>query len=272
MVRDRLDRLTPVAHHVAELVNMPLNPQAAYVGHSAFAHKAGLHTSAIAKRSDAYEHVSPDVVGNGTRFVVSELAGKSTLGMKAKELGLELDGPQLADVVETLKRLEHEGYHFEVADGSLELLMRRATGWEPDWFKVESFRVITDDTAGVATLTDETGATVTTEATVKVHVDGRRVIATAEGNGPVNALDRALRTALNGTYPALERVHLTDFKVRVLDTNKGTGAVTRVLIDSTDGDTIWTTIGVNENIIEASWQALLDPIQFGLLRGTESGD
>ena len=130
--RDRLERLTPVAHHVAELVNMPLNPQAAYVGHSAFAHKAGLHTSAIAKRPDAYEHVSPEVVGNGTRFVVSELAGKSTLGLKAKELGLELDGPQLADVVETLKRLEHEGYHFEVADGSLELLMRRATGWEPE--------------------------------------------------------------------------------------------------------------------------------------------
>ncbi|HTL85762.1 MAG TPA: citramalate synthase [Acidimicrobiia bacterium] len=263
---DRLERLTPVAHHIAELVNMPLNPQAAYVGHSAFAHKAGLHTSAIAKRPDAYEHVSPDVVGNGTRFVVSELAGKSTLGLKAKELGLDLDGPQLADVVETLKRLEHEGYHFEVADGSLELLMRRATGWEPDWFRVESFRVITDDTTGVDTLTDKTGATVTTEATVKVHVGGRRVIATAEGNGPVNALDKALRIALNGTFPALERLHLTDYKVRVLDTNKGTGAVTRVLIDSTDGEATWTTIGVNENIIEASWQALLDSIHFGLMR------
>jgi 2-isopropylmalate synthase len=263
---DRMDRLTPVAHHVAELVNMPLNPQAAYVGHSAFAHKAGLHMSAIAKRPDAYEHLSPDVVGNGTRFVVSELAGKSTLVLKAKELGLELDGPQLAEVVEQLKRLEHEGYHFEVADGSLELLMRRATGWEPDWFHVESFRVITDDRTGVETLTDETGATVTTEATVKVVRDGKRVIATAEGNGPVNALDRALRTALNGSFPALERVHLTDYKVRVLDTAKGTGAVTRVLIDSTDGAQTWTTIGVNENIIEASWQALLDAIQFGLLR------
>jgi len=263
---DRMERLTPVAHHIAELVNMPLNPQAAYVGHSAFAHKAGLHTSAIAKRPDAYEHVAPDVVGNGTRFVVSELAGKSTLGLKAKELGLDLDGPQLADVVETLKRLEHEGYHFEVADGSLELLMRRATGWEPAWFTVESFRVITDDTTGVDTLTDKTGATVTTEATVKAHVKGKRVIATAEGNGPVNALDRALRTALNGTFPALDRVHLTDYKVRVLDTNKGTGAVTRVLIDSTDGDATWTTIGVNENIIEASWQALLDSIHYGLLR------
>jgi len=264
--RDRLERLTPVAHHVAELVNMPLNPQAAYVGHSAFAHKAGLHTSAIAKRPDAYEHVSPEVVGNGTRFVVSELAGKSTLGLKAKELGLQLDGPQLAEVVETLKRLEHEGYHFEVADGSLELLMRRATGWEPDWFRVESFRVITDDVVGVDTLTDKTGATVMTEATVKVHINGRRVVATAEGNGPVNALDTALRSALNGNFPALERVHLTDYKVRVLDTNKGTGAATRVLIDSTDGNATWTTIGVNENIIEASWQALLDSIQFGLLR------
>jgi 2-isopropylmalate synthase len=268
---DRMERLTPVAHHIAELVNMPLNPQAAYVGHSAFAHKAGLHTSAIARRPDAYEHVQPDVVGNGTRFVVSELAGKSTLGLKAKELGLELDGPQLADVVETLKRLEHEGYHFEVADGSLELLMRRATGWEPDWFTVESFRVITDDNSGVDTLTDKTGATVTTEATVKVHIGGKRVIATAEGNGPVNALDQALRTALNGKFPGLERLHLTDYKVRVLDTNKGTGAVTRVLIDSTDGDTTWTTIGVNENIIEASWQALLDSIHYALLRAGAAG-
>jgi len=268
---DRLERLTPVAHHVAELVNMPLNPQAAYVGHSAFAHKAGLHTSAIAKRPDAYEHVSPDVVGNGTRFVVSELAGKSTLGLKARELGLDLDGPQLAQVVETLKRLEHEGYHFEVADGSLELLMRRATGWEPNWFRVESFRVITDDSSGVDTLTDATGATVTTEATVKVHVGGARKVATAEGNGPVNAIDRALRTALDGAFPALERVHLTDFKVRVLDTGKGTGAVTRVLIDSTDGNSTWTTIGVNENIIEASWQALLDSIHVGLLRADAAG-
>jgi 2-isopropylmalate synthase len=269
--RDRLHLLTPVAHHVAELVNMPLNPQAPYVGHSAFAHKAGLHTSAIAKRPDAYEHVEPDVVGNGTRFVVSELAGKSTLVMKAKELGLELDGPQLAEVVETLKQLEHEGYHFEVADGSLELLMRRALGWQPGWFEVESFRVITDDRRGVDTLTGETQATVTTEATVKVHIGGDRRIATAEGNGPVNALDNALRIALNGRFPYLERVHLTDYKVRVLDTARGTGAVTRVLIDSTDGDATWTTIGVNENIIEASWQALLDSVHFGLLRAERAG-
>src|SRR5256885_4456248 len=143
--RDRLERLTPVAHHVAELVNMTLNPQAPYVRPRAVAPKAGLHVSAIAKRPDAYEHVPPDAVGNGTRFVVSELAGKSTLTMKAKELGLSLDGPQLNDLIDTPKRMEHDGYHFEVADASLELLMRRAGGWEQSWFEVEAFRVMTDD-------------------------------------------------------------------------------------------------------------------------------
>jgi len=257
--RDRLERLTPVAHHVAELVNMALDPQAAYVGSSAFAHKAGLHVSAIAKRPDAYEHVKPDSVGNGTRFVMSELAGRSTVALKANELGLDLDGPTLSEVVDRLKQLEHEGYHFEVADASLELLMRRATGWEQPWFTVESFRVIADDLAP-----DSVGG-INTEATIKVHVGTDRLVAVAEGNGPVNALDAALRTALNGRYPGLERVHLTDYKVRVLDTEKGTGAVTRVLVDSTDGDKSWTTIGVSENIIEASWLALLDSLLYGLL-------
>ena len=268
---DRLDRLTPVAHHVAELVNMALNPQAPYVGESAFAHKAGLHVSAIAKRPDAYEHVPPDSVGNGTRFLVSELAGKSTILLKAKELGLELDGPQVNDVVDTLKTMEHEGYHFEVADASLELLMRTATGWAQDWFSVESFRVITDDRPGgrPGDVDGESGG-MATEATIKVHVGGERVVATAEGNGPVNALDGALRRALGSRYPGLDRVHLTDYKVRVLDTAKGTGAVTRVLIDSTNGDRTWTTIGVSENIIEASWQALYDSLVYGLLLASEA--
>jgi 2-isopropylmalate synthase len=269
---DRLDRLTPVAHHVAELVNMALNPQAPYVGDSAFAHKAGLHVSAIAKRSDAYEHVSPDAVGNGTRFVVSELAGRSTIVMKAKELGLDLDGPQVNEVVDLLKRMEHEGYHFEVADASLELLMRRATGWEQPWFAVESFRVITDDLVPSSDLGDSARNGVSTEATIKVHVGGDRVVATAEGNGPVNALDTALRRALGDRCPGLERIHLTDYKVRVLDTQKGTGAVTRVLIDSADGDRLWTTIGVSENIIEASWQALYDSLVFGLLHTSVGSD
>ena len=253
---ERLERLTPVSHHIAELVNMPLNPQQPYVGSSAFAHKAGLHVSAIVRRPDAYEHVKPDAVGNGTRFVVSELAGKSTLQLKAKELDIELDGPTLNEVVDTLKRLEHEGYHFEAADGSLELLMRRAAGWEHDFFRVESFRVITDETES---------RSFTTEATIKVHVGGDRIVTTAEGNGPVNALDRALRAAIGSRYPALDHIHLTDYKVRVLDTAKGTGAITRVLLDSTNGDRSWSTIGVSENIIEASWQALSDSIVYGLL-------
>jgi 2-isopropylmalate synthase len=266
---DRMDRLTPVAHHIAELVNMALNPQAAYVGESAFAHKAGLHMSAIAKRPDAYEHVAPAAVGNGTRFVVSEMAGKSTVMLKAAELGLEVDGPQANEIVDTLKRMEHEGYHFEVADASLELLMRRATGWEQPWFRVESFRVITDDLQSSDTRMGETTDGVSTEATIKVHVDGERLVATAEGNGPVNALDTALRRAIGDRCPGLERVHLTDYKVRVLDTQKGTGAVTRVLIDSTNGDRTWTTIGVSENIIEASWQALYDSLVFGLLHHSD---
>jgi 2-isopropylmalate synthase len=253
---DRLERLTPVSHHIAELVNMPLNPQQPYVGGSAFAHKAGLHVSAIIRRPDAYEHVQPDAVGNGTRFVVSELAGKSTLQLKAKEIGIELDGPTLNEVIDTLKRLEHEGYHFEAADGSLELLMRRAGGWEQSYFRVESFRVITDEAED---------REFTTEATIKVHVGGERMVRTAEGNGPVNALDRALRAAIGSHYPALDHVHLTDYKVRVLDTDKGTGAVTRVLLDSTNGERSWSTIGVSENIIEASWQALQDSIVYGLL-------
>jgi 2-isopropylmalate synthase len=263
---DRLERLTPVAHHVAELVNMALNPQAPYVGSSAFAHKAGLHVSAIAKRPDAYEHIEPDSVGNGTRFVMSEMSGKSTIVLKAKELGIELDGPTINEVVDQLKHLEHEGYHFEVADASLELLMRRATGWEQPWFRVESFRVITDDLQA-----EDTPGGVTTEATIKLFVGNDRRLAVAEGNGPVNALDRALRDALDGEYPALDRVHLTDFKVRVLDTQRGTGAITRVLLESTDGEESWTTIGVSENIIEASWQALSDSIVYGLLKASERG-
>jgi 2-isopropylmalate synthase len=199
-------------------------------------------------------------VGNGTRFVVSELAGKSTLQLKAKELGIEIDGPALNEVVDTLKRLEHEGYHFEAADGSLELLMRRSTGWEPNFYRVESFRVISDEVGDRA---------FTTEATIKVHVGSERFVTTAEGNGPVNALDKALRMAIGQAYPALANVHLVDYKVRVLDTAKGTGAVTRVLIDSTDGERSWSTIGVSENIIEASWQALSDSIVYGLLHSRQ---
>jgi len=274
---DRLERLTPVAHHIAELVNIAPNPQQPYVGHSVFAHKGGLHASAVARSADLYEHVEPNLVGNGTRVVVSEMAGRSTLAMKADELGLELDGEVIGRVLDELKRLEHEGYHFEVADGSLELLLRRATGWVSDYFTVESFRVITDhsesndgdtDRGGVPTSATNSVFGVTTEATVKVHVGSERIVAVAEGNGPVNALDGALRGAIGAKFPALHHIHLTDYRVRVLDTGRGTGAVTRVLVDTTDGQRTWTTIGVSENIIEASWQALYDSIVFGLLHAT----
>jgi 2-isopropylmalate synthase len=259
---ERLELLTPVSHHIAELVNIAPNPQQPFVGGSVFAHKAGLHTSAIARRSDAYEHISPELVGNGTRFVVSEMAGRSTLVMKAKELGLELDSQAMSSVLDSLKRLEHEGYHFEVADGSLELLLRNSTGWEQTFFDLESYRVIADQGEGQST-----------EATVKVLVGDERIVATAEGNGPVNALDGAVRAAIGARYPALSGVHLVDYRVRVLDSARGTGSVTRVLIDSTDGDRTWTTIGVSENIIAASWQALSDSIVYGLLHaGAPAGE
>jgi 2-isopropylmalate synthase len=229
------------------------------VGASAFAHKAGLHVSAIARAKDAYEHVAPETVGNGTRFVVSEMAGRATIQMKADELKLEMDGAAVNQVIDDLKRLEHEGYHFEAADASLELLMRRASGWQQDAFRVESMRVITDETAD---------GRFTTEATVKVWVGDERYVHTAEGNGPVNAIDTAFRAALVSRYPQLNKVHLTDYKVRILDGATATGAVTRVLIDATNGDRSWTTIGVSANIIEASWQALEESLIYGLLHAS----
>ena len=260
----RMERLTLVSHRVAEQLNRAVDPQAPYVGSSAFAHKAGLHVSAIVRAKDAYEHVDPTAVGNGTRFVVSEMAGKATIQMKADDLGLTLDGPAVNQVIDDLKRLEHAGYHFEAADASLELLMRRATGWEQDFFRVESMRVITDELAS---------GVFNTEATVKIWVrseagENERHVFTAEGNGPVNAIDTALRRAVQRSYPQLARIHLTDYKVRILDGGEATGAVTRVLLTATDGERDWTTIGVSPNIIEASWRALEDSVVHGLLHTT----
>ncbi len=260
--RERLGRITTVAHHVAELVNVAPTPHQPFVGVSAFAHKAGLHTSAIARRRSAYEHVDPAEVGNGTRFVVSEMAGRSTLALKAEEIGLELPSAVLGEVVERLKELEHRGYHFEVADGSLELLLRSAAGWKQDFFRLESHRVITE-------LREDT--TFVTEATIKLHVGDERVLATAEGNGPVNALDAALRKGIGPAYPQLAQVHLTDYKVRVLDTSRGTEAVTRVLVDTTDGERTWSTIGVSPNVIEASWEALADSVVYALVHAPSGG-
>ena len=266
----RMERLTAVSRHVAELVNLPPHPADPYVGSSAFAHKGGLHTSALGKVGGAsYEHVDPAVVGNRTRVLVSDLGGRAGMAMKAAEFGVDLDDRAAAELSERLKGLEAEGFVFEAADASLELLMRRATGWEHDFFSVEAYRVSSYHREGAASSEGQTE--VTTEATVKVWIGDDRIAAVGEGNGPVNALDAALRNALRVRLPALDPIHLTDFRVRVLDAqvtsgNADTGAVVRVLIDSSDGDETWTTIGVSPNVIEASWMALVDALVYGLLR------
>ena len=265
-----MEKLTSVAHHVAELVNFSSDPQQPYVGSGAFAHKAGLHVSAISRRPDAYEHIDPNLVGNGTRFLVSEMSGKSTIELRAQQLGLEISGETLNEVVETLKDLEYRGYHFEAADASLELLLRASTGWEQDFFQLQSFSVKVGHLSGSGSRAwNDVAVEVDTEANVSIDVDGEIIEASGKGNGPVNALDAALRDALETRYPALGKLRLTDFKVRVLETSKGTGAITRVLLDTTNGDQTWTTIGVSENIIEASWQALVDSMVYGLMNAEE---
>lgn len=265
-----MEKLTSVAHHVAELVNFSSDPQQPYVGSGAFAHKAGLHVSAISRRPDAYEHIDPNLVGNGTRFLVSEMSGKSTIELRAQQLGLEISGETLNEVVATLKDLEYRGYHFEAADASLELLLRASTGWEQDFFQLQSFSVNVGHLSGSGSRAwNDVAVEVDTEANVSIDVDGEIIEASGKGNGPVNALDAALRDALETRYPALGRLRLTDFKVRVLETSKGTGAITRVLLDTTNGDQTWTTIGVSENIIEASWQALVDSMVYGLMNTEE---
>ncbi len=264
--RDRIVHLTSVANQVAELANFVPDPQQPYVGDSAFAHKAGLHTSAIARRPDAYEHIDPSTVGNSARFVVSEMAGRAGIDIRAGEIGVELDGSATGEVIDILKRLEHSGYQFEVADASLELLIRGAAGWTQEFFELESFRVSTSHRSGSgARAWNDVAVDMETEATVKLSIDGERIVAIGEGNGPVDALHAALGEAIGVRYPMFEQITLTDYKVRVLDTSAGTGAVTRVLIDLTDGERRWTTIGVSENIVEASWHALVDGIVYGLL-------
>ncbi len=260
-------RLTAVSRHVSELVNLPPHSADPYVGASAFAHKGGLHTSALGKAGNAsYEHVAPVLIGNHTRVLVSDLGGRAGMQMKAEEFGVALDAKASAEIAQRVNDLEARGYVFEAADASLELLMRRATGWVPDDFRVESYRVSSYHREGE--VAPGTEIELTNEATVKLWIGDDRRIAVGEGNGPVNALDSALRTALNGHFPTLNDIHLVDYRVRVLDTAVGTEAVTRVLIESSNGDDSWFTVGVSENVIEASWMALTDGIRFGLLHHT----
>ena len=261
--REQLRLLTEVSHFVAETANLGPNAQQPYVGASAFAHKGGLHASATGRLAGAYEHVDPASVGNLARVVVSELAGRASLTMKAAELGIDLSGEQAAAVLDDIKDLEYHGYSFEAADASLAIMLQKRLGTYEPAFTLESFRVIAEKR--------EDGR-VATEATIKIHVSGHRYIATAEGNGPVNALDKALRIAIGRFYPQLAFMTLDDYKVRVLEDKKGTGAITRVLIDTKNAQTSWGTVGVSENIIEASWEALVDAVEYGLRQSSESDD
>ncbi|HVP01561.1 MAG TPA: citramalate synthase [Solirubrobacteraceae bacterium] len=250
---EQLALLTRSAHFVDELLNRAPDPSQPYVGRHAFAHKAGLHAAGIRADATTFEHVDPARVGNRRDVLVSELAGRGTVVEKAQAAGLEVDEQTGARIAERVKQLEHLGYQFEAADGSFELLMRKETGEYEPLFRLESWRVIVEQRAD---------GKVETEATIKIWIDGERYVRTAEGNGPVNALDTALRAAICETHPHLTDIELVNYKVRILDESHGTGAITRVLIDASDGSESWGTIGVGENVIAASWQALVDSLEY----------
>jgi 2-isopropylmalate synthase len=248
--------LTETAHLVDEICNVTPDPNQPYVGRNAFAHKAGLHVAGMVRDARTFEHVDPAAVGADRAFLISELSGKGTIQARAEQTGTPLDEEEAARVVQQVKQQEARGFQYEAADGSFDLLIRRATGDYEPLFRLEAWRVIAEKR--------EDGR-VQTEATIKIWVGGERYLRTAEGNGPVNALDRALRGAIGDVYPHLRDIELVNYKVRILDERKGTGAVTRVLLDSTDGVDTWGSIGVSENIIEASWEALVDSLEAGML-------
>jgi 2-isopropylmalate synthase len=271
---ERLARLTDTAHLLDELLNRSSNPAQPYVGKHAFAHKAGLHAAGIQADSRTFEHIDPAVVGNSRDVLISELSGKATikaaLGLSAA-MTPRLASPVQDDratattvddiaerVLERVKELEHKGFQFEAADGSFELLVRKEAGTYEPLFRLESWRVLVEKRAD---------GKVETEATIKIWLGGERYVRTAEGNGPVNALDNALREAIGEIHPHLRDIELVNFKVRILDESKGTGAITRVLIDASDGHDVWGTIGVSENVIAASWDALVDSIEYGMQPG-----
>jgi 2-isopropylmalate synthase len=253
----KLTLLTEVSRYVSDVANIPPLNERPFVGLGAFAHKGGVHVSAIVKKPAAYEHIEPEVVGNKRRVLVSDLSGKSNIDYKANEMGIALGGNGYGsrEIVKEIKRMEDLGYQFDAAEGSLELLMKKTSGQFEEPFSLLSLRVINEK--------DKNGQT-TSQATIKISVGREEEITAAEGNGPVNAIDNALRKALLKFYPAITEMRLVDFKVRVLEGSAGTAAKVRVLIESRDGRDIWNTVGVSENIIEASWQALVDSIYFKL--------
>ena len=258
----QLSSLSEASRFIDELLNFTPDPDAPYVGRNAFAHKGGMHVAGVRTDPATFEHVDPAVVGNGRELLISELSGKGTVHARAKDAGIDLDEAAARRVVERVKELEHHGYHFEAADGSFELLLRKETGEYEPLFRLESWRAIVEKRAD---------GRVETEATIKIWVDGERYVRTAEGNGPVHALDKALREAISEIHPHLREIELVNFKVRILDETKGAGAITRVLLDASDGHAVWGSIGVSENVIEASWEALVDSLEYGMQPGRRAG-
>lgn len=256
---ERLVRLTSVSHFVSELANLPLRSNQPFVGRSAFAHKAGVHVSAVLKDTSTYEHIPPEAVGNARRVLVSDLSGKSNLLYKAAEMGIDLgtDDDRLRTLLGRLKLLEYEGYQFEGAEGSLRLLLEEAVHGDCAFFQLETFRVVSERTGD---------GRLRSVATVRVRVGETVEEVIAQGKGPVLALDRALRKALRTFFPSVNDLRLTDYKVRVLDARRGTAAKVRVLVETSDGEEEWRTVGVSENILEASYQALVDAIRYKLLK------
>ncbi|HWC25774.1 MAG TPA: citramalate synthase [Solirubrobacteraceae bacterium] len=250
---EQLRLLTETAHFADELLNRQPDASQPYVGKNAFAHKAGLHAAGIRADATTFEHIDPALVGNRRDLLVSELSGRGTVADKAERANLELDDEVIARVLERMKKLEHDGYQFEAADASFELLLRKESGDYQPLFRLESWRVIVEQRAD---------GKVETEATIKIWVDGERYVRVAEGNGPVHALDAALRAAITEAHPHLADIWLTNFKVRILDETKGSDATIRVHIDATDGVDTWGSIGVSTNLIEASWAALVDSLEY----------
>ncbi len=252
-----LERLTVTSRLVSEIANLAPNEHAPYVGRSAFAHKGGIHVSAVQKNPLTYEHIAPEAIGNERRIVISDQSGLSNILSKARSFGIELDkeNPECRAILQQLKDLEHEGYQFEAAEASFKLLIRSALGQRQEFFSLQGFHVNCD-------VGDDASTAI---ATIKLEVHGKKLLEAAEGNGPVAALDSALRKALTKFYPAIAQFSLTDYKVRILDGAAGTEAKTRVLVESSDGQTRWTTVGVSKNILEASYRAVVEGIEYGLL-------
>lgn len=260
---NQMKNLTPMAYEVAEIANVKVNKSEPYIGKSSFSHKGGMHIDGVSKSPMSFEHINPEMVGNERRFLMSEVAGRSTIISKIQKIkpSITRDSPETQSIIDELKELEYKGYQFEGAEGSFELLVRKKLGKYKPFFELEHFKII-----GEQPTRDNKPSSSTL---IKVIVDGKTEVTAAEGDGPVNALDLALRKALEVFYPALADIRLTDYKVRILDSKTATAAKIRVLIESTDGNDSWTTVGVSTDIIEASWIALVDSIEYKLIKDIE---